>query len=102
MRTPRDIQRSSVQMEKTNRKSLIMVGLGGILFLAFVIVMYQIGVDGIEVISSAAFFYLGMLFLANTVRNYREKRRRWILYLGFSLFFAYLIITIITGHFASQ
>ncbi|PYZ98980.1 hypothetical protein CR205_10560 [Alteribacter lacisalsi] len=98
--TQRDIQRRSVQMDKTNAKSLIIVGISGILFITFIITMYQIGVDGIDVISSGLFFFLGMLFLASVITNIKQKRLRWVVYLAIAFFFFYQIISILTAHFA--
>ncbi|MBM7095540.1 MULTISPECIES: hypothetical protein [Alteribacter] len=101
MRADRDVQKRTETMDKMNTKTLKVLGLGGIFFVIFIISMYQIGLDGIEVISSAVFFYLGMWFLVSMTNNYRQKRKRWVVYLACAFFLLYQIFVIFAGHFSS-
>ncbi|SDZ05587.1 hypothetical protein SAMN05421736_105251 [Evansella caseinilytica] len=82
-------------MDKMNTKTIKVLGIGSILLVIFIISMYQIGLDGIEVIRSAIFFYLGMWFLASMINNYRQKRLRWFLYLACAFFFLYQILSLL-------
>ncbi|UCZ55111.1 hypothetical protein LGQ02_10470 [Bacillus shivajii] len=95
------VQKRSETIDKMNTKTLKVLGIGGIIFVIFIISMYQIGLDGIEVISSAIFLYLGMWFLASMINNYKQKRIRWLVYLACAFFFLYQIFVILTTHFAS-
>ncbi|WP_096186671.1 hypothetical protein [Evansella halocellulosilytica] len=77
------------QIQNQKQKGFIFVGIMSVFFIIYSAVMFQLGLDIVEVVSSVIFLYIGTWFGASTVLNLRKRQWRWVLYLFCTVFILY-------------